>query len=329
MKKIILIGGSGYIGCVVARKLTDNGHEVTSFDNLIYSQENSDKHIKNKDLYKFIHGDIRDYKKINSIIKNFDIVIILSGLVGDPITKKYKEEAFEINNRSIKNIINSCVDSNVSRLLFISTCSNYGLIGNEEFATEDTILNPLSDYAKEKINIEKFILSLKNKVKFYPTILRFATAFGLSPRMRFDLTVNQFTREIFFNKKILIYDPETWRPYCHVKDFANLIQLVIKSEKDKVDFEIFNAGDQKNNFNKIGIVNMIKKYLPNFELEFKENGGDARNYKVDFTKVKNILGFEAEYSVEKGIKEIMETLDQGKFKSTKDYQDNLGNYIIK
>lgn len=329
MKKIILVGGAGYIGRVVSRKLTNSGYEVTAFDNLIYSQENSVQHIKNKNLYKFVYGDVREYDKINSLIKKFDIVIILSGLVGDPITKKYKDEAFEINNKSIINIINSCKDSNVERLLFISTCSNYGLLSDKEFAKEETTLNPLSDYAKEKINIEKFILSLKNKVNFSPTILRFATAFGLSPRMRFDLTVNQFTREIYLNKKILIYDPQTWRPYCHVEDFANLIHLVINSDKDKIDFEIFNAGDQKNNFNKIGIVNLIKKYIPKFEINYKENGGDARNYKVDFNKVKKKLGFVADYSVDKGISEIIEVLKKGKFADIQNYKDKLGNYKIK
>ena len=171
-------------------------------------------------------------------------------------------------------------------------------------------------------------MSLKGQVDYNPTILRFATAFGVSPRMRFDLTINEFTRDLYLKKFLEIYDANTWRPYCHVNDFSKIIDKIFNSKKEKTSFQIFNAGGDKNNSTKLGIAEKLKKYFPNSEINFKDKGVDSRNYRVDFSKIKSVLNFEPTYSIEDGIKEIINNLEKGEYKNLNEFNDNFGNYKI-
>ena len=147
--------------------------------------------------------------------------------------------------------------------------------------------------------------------------------------MRFDLTVNQFVREIFLNKRIEVYDPYTWRPYCHVKDFANIIfQIISKKNIKRNKCEIFNAGSSKNNFNKMMVINRIKKYIKKFKIILQNDSADQRDYKVNFSKIRKIYGFKPSITIDGGIKEIIKELKKGKFKKLSNYKDKLGNYKI-
>ena len=202
------------------------------------------------------------------------------------------------------------------------------MIKENEIADEDYELKPLSLYAKSKVSTEQFIMGLKGKVDYIPTILRFATAFGLSPRMRFDLTVNQFTRDLALGRELLVYDANTWRPYCHVRDFSRLIDLVFQASKEKVAFQVFNAGGEENNYTKKGIVDTIQKQIPKSIVKYKKQGEDPRNYKVNFNKVKKILGFEPKYTVLDGIKEIMEALKNHTFDHVDSQKNLFGNHEI-
>ena len=195
--KIFLPGGEGYIGRVITNYLLANGCYVKSYDSMIYNQKVDLLNEKNKN-YKFIYGDINNKELLENSMANSDAVVLLAGLVGDPITKKYPRESEIINDAGVKLVIDTCIKLKINKLIFVSTCSNYGLIPSNKLADEEYKLNPLSSYAKCKVKIEKYILSLKGKNDIKPTILRFATAFGISPRMRFDLTINEFTRDIFF-----------------------------------------------------------------------------------------------------------------------------------
>lgn len=323
-KKFLLIGGEGYIGSVINDYLLERNHEVVSYDNLIYFNYLTNKERNN---YKFINGDIRDKNNLKRIINNIDVVVILAGLVGDPITKKYPEESKSINEKGILNIINTCVAGGIKKLIFISTCSNYGLIENNSMANEDHQLNPLSLYSKSKVKIENYLMSLKKNKDFDYTILRFATAFGVSPRMRFDLTVNQFVKDIFYSKKLVIYDADTWRPYCHVIDFARLILKIVQSPKNSTYQEVFNVGSDSNNFSKQMILEQIINFFPKAEFSYQKNGVDRRNYIVDFNKLNTVLKFQPKYSVEYGINEIINLL---KLKPINFYNQNFkfGNYKI-
>ncbi len=328
MKKILLIGGEGYIGNIVSEKLLSVGYSVTSFDNLIYGNNTCVlNHIHNPN-YQFIYGDMLDKSVLERAIQESEIVVILAGLVGDPITKKYPRAAALINDDGIRNVVDTSVEKGISQLIFISTCSNYGLISNDDLADEEYKLNPLSLYAKSKVDSEKYILNLKGKTSMNSTILRFATAFGLSPRMRFDLTINEFTRELALGQELIVYDADTWRPYCHVQDFARLINRVIELPPEKTSFEIFNSGGFSNNATKRMIVDMILEKIPEGKVKYVEHGSDPRNYRVNFEKVKRILGFEPEYTIESGISELLNEINNHVFDNVDQNKSIFGNYEI-
>lgn len=327
MNKVLLIGGEGYIGKVVRNSLINNGYYVTSYDLLLY-QNGMNIDISRNSRYSFIHGDMMDSIKLKKEIEKSDAVVLLAGLVGDPITKKYPSESALINDKAVKNVIDLCADLNKEKFIFISTCSNYGLIENDELANEEFELKPLSLYAKSKVAAEKHILSLKGKTELEPTILRFATAFGLSERMRFDLTVNEFTRELANGNDLLVYDASTWRPYCHVKDFARLIQLVLESTREKVSWEVFNAGGNINNATKQMIVDSILEEIPSGKVQYQEHGSDPRNYRVSFQKVNSVLGFSPQYTIKDGINELIAEMNNNTFKDVDKNRNYYGNYHL-
>ena len=171
-------------------------------------------------------------------------------------------------------------------------------------------------------------MNKKNKTNYSGVVLRFATAFGLSPRMRFDLSVNEFTRDLFFKEELVIFDEHTWRPYCHVRDFARLLETIFYAERPKVHFEIFNAGGDKNNFTKKMILDCITKNLSDCKIVYSQNDSDPRNYRVSFKKVRDVLGFEPAFSVEKGVEELIEALQIGLYSDSLINKNKYGNYKI-
>ena len=327
-RSIILIGGEGYIGTVVRNFFLKKKFKVNSIDNVIYKQRlKIDKSNKN---FKFIKYDFANKKIFNFLDKlDHENLIVLGSIVGDPITKKYPNITKKINLEATERLLKYALKKGFRKIIFVSTCSNYGIFDKNSLAKENSRLNPKSLYAKTKVKIEKKLLKIVKKGNSEITILRFATAFGLSDRMRFDLTINQFVREIYLNKKIEVYDPYTWRPYCHVKDFANIIfQIVSKENVKRGKCEIFNAGSSKNNFNKMMLINKIKKYIKNFKIVLQNDSADQRDYKVNFSKIKKVYGFKKITSIDEGIKEILKELKKGKFKKLSNYKDRLGNYRI-
>ena len=327
-RSIILIGGEGYIGTVVRNFFLKKKFKVNSIDNVIYKQRlKIDKSNKN---FKFIKYDFANKKIFNFLDKlDHENLIVLGSIVGDPITKKYPNITKKINLEATERLLKYALKKGFRKIIFVSTCSNYGIFDKNSLAKENSQLNPKSLYAKTKVKIEKKLLKIVKKGNSEITILRFATAFGLSDRMRFDLTINQFVREIYLNKKIEVYDPYTWRPYCHVKDFANIIfQIVSKENVKRSKCEIFNAGSSKNNFNKMMLINKIKKYIKNFKIVLQNDSADQRDYKVNFSKIKKVYGFKKITSIDEGIKEILKELKKGKFKKLSNYKDRLGNYRI-
>ena len=171
-------------------------------------------------------------------------------------------------------------------------------------------------------------MSKKGKVNYTGTVLRFATAFGLSPRMRFDLSLSEFVRDLYFGEELLVFDEHTWRPYCHVRDFARLIDLVIQSAPEKVNFEVFNAGGEVNNYTKKMLVDIIQSFIPAAKIKYVANGSDPRNYKVSFNKVKNTLGFEPKFTIEDGVEELINAFSYGIFSDSLQHKENYGNYEV-
>lgn len=329
MKNVLLIGGAGYVGTVITAHFLKLGYNVRVLDNFIYQNEASINSFIGDENYDIVNGDFGDVQTLELATKDISNVVILGGLVGDPITKKYPELSTKINEVGIKTCIDFFDDKKIDKLVFISTCSNYGLIPDNQLADEEFELNPLSLYAKAKVAAEIHLMSKKGKVNYTGTVLRFATAFGLSPRMRFDLSLSEFVRDLYFEEELLVFDENTWRPYCHVRDFARLIDTVLNAQKEKINFEVFNAGGELNNSTKKMIVDTIKLYLPNAKIKYGANGTDPRNYKVSFKKVKETLGFEPKYTVKNGVEELINAFKLGLYADSLNNKLRYGNYEIK
>jgi nucleoside-diphosphate-sugar epimerase len=327
-RKILLIGGAGYIGTVLIKHLLDRGYNVRCLDLLLYHTHSCIEPYLANPNFEFVPADYTDADKISATLEGVSDVVMLGGLVGDPITKKYPDESHKINHQGYEDLIDQLNGRGLNKVIFISTCSNYGLMQGDEIADENSELNPLSAYAHAKVAIEKRLLAIGESVDFQPTVLRFATAFGLSPRMRFDLTISQFTREIAVGDDVLVYDADTWRPYCHVLDFSEVIRRVLEAPKERVTLQVFNAGGDKNNQTKRMIIEAVLGEVPSGKVAYQEHGSDPRNYRVNFSKIKNALYFEPKHDVLFGIRELITALDQGQFSNIAEPASFYGNYEI-
>jgi nucleoside-diphosphate-sugar epimerase len=307
-RRVLLIGGAGYIGVPVARQLLESGYLVRTFDRLVYQNGSSLLGHTRQTTSEFVFGDMGDGTCVDHALDGVTDVVILAGLVGDPITKKFPREAEAINEQALRRCIDRLDRRGLNKVVLISTCSNYGMIADNEMAHEGFALNPLSLYAKAKAAAEDYLLSVKGRVGYHATVLRFATAFGLAPRIRFDLTVNEFARELCLGRELVVYDADTWRPYCHVRDFARLIHRVLDAPPDLVSFEVFNGGGDANNLTKRQIVKMVLEHVPQGQVVYRDNSADRRNYRVDFRKVREKLRFEPQFDVAYGIAEIVAAL---------------------
>ena len=327
-KHVLVVGGAGYIGPVVINHLLNAGFRVRCLDLLLYQNGITVTPFIGNPNFTFMYGDICDIDVMESALDEVSDVVLLAGLVGDPITKKYPDQSCAINDDGIQRCIKLMNGRGLKQVIFVSTCSNYGLIANDALADEKFPLAPLSLYAKSKVAAELALVNSKGLVDYTPTILRFATAFGLAPRMRFDLTVNEFTRELALGRELLVFDAHTWRPYCHVRDFGRLIQTVLEAPLEQVAFEVFNAGGEKNNLTKQGVVETITGLLPNAKVRYQEHGSDPRNYRVDFSKVRAVLGFVPKYSVQYGVTELLNAIKNHIYDHSDGARNFHGNYEI-
>tara|TARA_B100001142_G_scaffold329080_1_gene391059 strand:+ start:1509 stop:2534 length:1026 start_codon:yes stop_codon:yes gene_type:complete len=308
LNSILITGGAGYVGSVLVKKLVSLGYNVKVIDSLVFGNDGISSLINEKKI-EFFNLDIRDTEKISSIIKNIDCVIHLAAIVGEPLCKKIPDAAKQINEFATKNLVNICKNQNVKRFIFASTCSNYG--SSEDIVNESSTVMPLSLYSECKVNSEKFILDKNNDV-FETCILRFATAHGLSPRMRFDLLVQEFIRDAIVDKKISIFGADFWRPLVHVEDMADACISAINAPSKLISGQIYNVGDDKENYTKINLAEIIKEFITDVEIEIIKSKKDPRNYKVSFEKIKNSLNFEPNHTVKDSVIEILNDIKSGK-----------------
>ena len=301
---VLVTGGAGYIGSVLARKLVLSKYNVKILDSLIFGQDGISELVSNNSVNLFV-GDIRNKEIIPDILKEVDCVIHLAAIVGDPLCSKIPMATKQINELATKHIIDSCKKSGVRRFIFASTCSNYG--SSLGTVNEDTPLESLSLYSETKIKSESYILDSKEE-NFEPCVLRFATAYGISPRMRFDLLVQEFIRDALIDKKISIFGPNHWRPLVHVDDIASACITAIENSSN-ISGEVYNVGDNEQNYTKMNLAQLVQKYVPSSTIEVTESKQDLRNYKVSFDKIKNKLNFNVSKTVEDGILEILDQIN--------------------
>ena len=297
MSRVVVTGGAGYIGSTLVPILLDLGHKVHVLDNLLFGGQALLPHFIHPN-FSFTEVDIRDRESLRRELKNADVVIHLAALVGYPLCKKLPREAVEVNIDGARNVLDLAPTG--ARLIYASTGSNYGEV--EGICSEETPLNPLSLYGRTKTKAEGMFLEAENSVS-----LRFATAFGIAPRLRLDLLINDFTWQAIHQKYLVVYEKHFRRTFIHVKDIARGIAHVI--DKDICQgYKVFNVGHESLNYTKEDIVLLLQKRL-DFLVHFAEIGSDAdkRDYEVDYSRIR-ATGYETQIDIEIGLQELIRGL---------------------
>ncbi|MEQ6890514.1 SDR family oxidoreductase [Halomonas sp. CS7] len=314
IKTIIVTGGAGYVGSLLVRKLLQNNYRVICIDNLRFGGA-SLIDICCHPQFWLENIDINDFAEVDRVVEKSNCygIIHLAAIVGDPACKLEPEVAAKTNWDSSIHLIDKALQSNIERFIFASTCSNYGkMSGASEYVDESSPLAPVSLYAELKVKVEDYLLNkIEKKHDFSPTCLRFATVYGMSPRMRFDLTVNEFTKELALGRELLVFGEQFWRPYCHVSDFSRAMLTVLRQPKEKVAYNVFNVGDSLENYTKKMIVDELLKLMPKGRIKYIEKSEDPRDYRVNFDKIKDELGFLISKKVPEGMEEILRSIQNG------------------
>ncbi len=308
--QVLITGGAGYLGSVLSQHLLCAGHSVVVIDNLLYGGRPL-LSSAGSDGFKFVRGDIRDATKVRAACEGSEAVVHLAALVGDPACAQRPEYAREVNFGASLELIKVARAVGVKRFVFASTCSNYGRMADgSTLASEDHELRPVSLYAETKVAVERALMD-RRAGHMACTILRFATLYGLSPRMRLDLTVNEFVMEMLTRRKLIVYGEEFWRPYVHVRDAARAIALVLNSAPSIVDRQVFNVGNTAENFRKIELVKLIGSRVGPAEIRFVHRAEDPRDYRVSFERIRARLGYQTTRTVVDGVDEIASAIENG------------------
>jgi nucleoside-diphosphate-sugar epimerase len=327
-RHVLVIGGAGYVGSVLIRELLRRGYRVRVLDRLIYGNERSVEGLVGEPGFSFLAGDFGDHGAIDAAIGD-DVtdVVLLAALVGDPISRKYPEVTQRVNLEASRRLLDGLHGRRINKLVFTSTCSNYGRSPTEDLLTEEAPLDPRSVYAETKVAFEQHILAHKSALDFSPTILRVSTAYGISHRMRFDLTVSEFVRGLALGERLVVYDKDTWRPYCHVKDISRAIIRVLEAPRELVDGEVFNVGDDRENLTKQMIVELVARHVP-VNVEYQAGDKDPRNYRVSFAKIRTRLGFAARHLVGDYVPPLIDAVKGGLYRTAGPTLSHYGNYDV-
>ncbi|MBI4439670.1 NAD-dependent epimerase/dehydratase family protein [Candidatus Woesearchaeota archaeon] len=311
-KRVLIIGGAGYLGSVLSGKLLGRGYKVRVFD-ILYFGEKPVENLKQNQNFELARGDMRNIAEFNRALVGVDAVVLLAGIVGDPACKLSPEETVETNYLATKMVAEACKYHQINRFVFASSASVYGVM--DGVVHESSPLNPVSLYARSKIMSEEAILSLIDE-NFSPTILRMGTLYGLSPRMRFDLAINIMSMKAATENSIKIFGGSQWRPFLHVDDAAEAYISVIEADLPKVKGEIFNAAAHNCRISELG--SHIKNEFPDVNIETVKEDTDARDYRVSSAKIGNVLSFIPKKTIPDGIAEIRKALESGLILNPKD-----------
>jgi nucleoside-diphosphate-sugar epimerase len=306
-------GGAGYIGALVVDELLQAGHDVRVLDVLLHGQQDIASELEGRGV-EVIRADIRDDEARRRALEGADAVVHLAAIVGDPACGRDPELSNSVNVEGSRALVEDARRLGVERLVFASTCSNYGRMADPTVPIDETgELAPVSLYAEQKVGIEKALLNGGASGELSPTCLRFATVYGVGRRMRFDLTVNEFTRDLWSERPLEVFGERFWRPYVHVRDAARAVALVLATPADQVGGEVFNAGHSDENYRKLDLVEIITGRLGRGDVNYVHRDEDPRDYKVSFEKIKDRLGFKPLHQVPDGVDEIVGALEEERF----------------
>ncbi|MEW5993851.1 MAG: NAD(P)-dependent oxidoreductase [Candidatus Zixiibacteriota bacterium] len=309
---VLVTGGAGYVGSALVGLLLVQGYSVRTIDNLSFGGDALLAYLAHP-ASEFQKGDICCSQDVETALNGVDAVVHLAAVVGEKACDRNPERAIEVNRTASEMLCEKALARGVKRFVFASTCSSYGKAeAGDSIMDEESPLNPLSLYAELKVAFERLLLGLKED-GFAPTCLRFATAYGLSGRPRFDLTINEFTRDLLLGRRLEIYGRQFWRPYCHVVDLARACVTVLQAEESVVANCAFNVGDTQENFRKGKLVELILAHIPQAEglVSYVSREEDPRDYRVNCDRIKRELGFLVTKRVPDGIREIIFSIESG------------------
>lgn len=298
--RVLLTGHKGYIGTILAPMLLREGHEVVGFDSDIFSRCTFGNGIV--DIPEIVK-DIRDVEATD--LDGFDAVLHLAGLSNDPLGDLNPNLTFEINHLASVRLAELGKEAGVQRFIFSSSCSNYGA-GGDDWLTESSAFNPVTPYGHSKVRVERDVAKLADD-KFSPTFLRNATAFGVSPRLRFDLVLNNLVAWAFATGKVFIKSDGTpWRPIIHIEDISRAFIATLQAPLDVVHNQAFNVCRTEDNYRIRELADIVKETVPGCEIEYAADASpDKRNYRVDSSKIqKTIPAFQPQWNARKGAQEL-------------------------
>jgi nucleoside-diphosphate-sugar epimerase len=332
-RHVLITGGAGYIGSILTSELLRANYRVTVLDSLLFGGEGIVPFLNHPNFH-FVKADVTEPRTVRDSLKRDwqkpDTVIHLAAIVGFPACQAVgRQVAWKYNVEATKSVYGQSADLGVERFVFASTYSNYGLSEDGRPVTEESPLNPQSIYAETKIASEEFLLSKKASA-CAPLLFRFATLYGISPRTRFDLIVNQFVLEAFTKRALIIYQRGYSRSFVHIRDVVRGVIMGIQADRQIVRGQVFNLGAENGNYSKNDIVQLVLKRMPETVVEYKDLtfGGDMRDITVSFEKIKHVLGFGTTLTVDDGVREVLFALKSGLIRNPTDDRYRNAQFIV-
>jgi nucleoside-diphosphate-sugar epimerase len=310
----LVSGGAGYLGIPAIDELHAGGRSVRVLDALLHGDQDELVADLGSRGVEVVRGDIRDPAARRQALDGVGEIVHLAAIVGDPACARDPQLSHAVNVEGTTALFAEGRAAGVRRFVFASTCSNYGRLADATVPiAEDGALAPVSLYAEQKVAIERALLN-GAQAPMEVTCLRLATLYGVAPRMRFDLTVNEFTRDLWASRRLEVFGEQFWRPYVHVRDAARAIRLVLDAPAEHVAGEVFNVGRIDENYRKVDLVDIIRSQIDRGAVSFVHRDEDPRNYKVSFDKIACVLAFQPAMTVPDGVAEIVAALDSGRFR---------------
>lgn len=314
-RTVLVIGGGGYIGSALVPRLLAKGCSVRILDVMMYGSAAIQEALEHPNC-ELVQADFRHVDVLVKAMRGIDEVVHLGGLVGDPACAVDEELTIDINLAATRAVAEVAKGAGVRKFVFASTCSVYG--ASDEVLDERSALNPVSLYARTKIASERLLLKLTDDT-FHPIIVRFGTIYGISGRTRFDLVVNLLTAKAVLDGEITVQGGDQWRPFLHVEDAARAVMMLLREPIEEAEWPlIFNVGSNRENYTIGQVARLIQAQVPTALLTNGQFDGDRRNYRVDFTRIERAIGFTTTWTVEEGIRQVRELIQNGTVSSYRD-----------